>query len=65
MTYENAVEHVVEHAENGDFQGVKCVPRVHADWLNDPEKAKRDKDTIQSEFSRRFYGISWRKEERK
>ena len=54
MTDENAVENVVEQVENGDVQRVKKIPRVHADWLNDPEQAQRGKDTIQSEIFRRL-----------
>ena len=54
MTDESAVENVVEYVENGDVQGVKRIPHVHADWLNKPEKAQRGKDAIQSEVSRRL-----------
>ena len=51
---ESAVENVVEYVENGDVQRVKCVPHVHADWLNESEKAQRGKDAVQSEVSRRL-----------
>jgi len=47
MTDESAVENVVECVENGDVQGVKRIPHVHADWLNKPEKAQRGQDAIQ------------------
>ena len=54
LTDENAVENVVKYVENGDVQRVKCVPHVHADWLNKPEKSQRGKDAIQSEVVRRL-----------
>ena len=53
-TNENAVENVVEQVENGDVQRVKFVPRVHADWLNEPEKARRGEEAIHNEVNRRL-----------